>query len=207
MSKEKRGHRTGTLLRPPAHNKKKFSDGVRATFKSIRKVWERGKGQPPALRTFKNGRSVEDFVEDFASTFKAMQQHYGAIKPNRNIVKLVENIEMGETELPFYQERAYSGYVGLPTGVLMLFTNTMSDATQRHTKQSVLNLLSSSLAAIEALRAHIDQAPDLKDALYLPVKEGEEGLEYIAKLEGLLKMVEVFQALRIAEQTEAPPAT
>jgi hypothetical protein len=208
-AKSRRHH--GVVLRRGGHPKKKFSDGVRSTLKSIAKYWpasaEQLEGKSIELLTRK--RSVDDFVADFEETFRRIQDHYGGVSKDANLKKKITVIHAGDTELPFYEARAYADYLGVPTGLMLLFTNCMSDITQEHEPAAVINLLKSSQAAIDALVSYLENAAkdggDVHSAMYETIAVDKDGLEYIADLRGLAAMVAAFRSNR--DKSLLPRAT
>lgn len=187
-----------TVWRRSGHKKKKFSDGVRATFQAISRHWKRdiktGKGT-----IVEKSQELDEFVNRFQKIYRRIVKHYGGLKgPNKNIKRMVRDLNAGTVKLPFHLQRAYAEYVGVPTGVLMIFTNIVSDATQKTSKADLLNKLESSQQAIAALIDFLKGDTRVDVSLFNDLPGKGDGRHYEAKLEGLEKMVKAYQATRKA---------
>jgi hypothetical protein len=203
MSTNSRHH--DTILLRGGDPKKKFSDGLKATLRAISRYWARPFGAEKRAILVTSRLTREVFREEFEPIYREIEGHYGGVSPNKNLTRTIKEINQGSTELPFFVMRAYAEYVGLPTGLLLLFSNVMSDITQDDAPERVLNLLESSKVSIEALIRFLENAHesggDLRNSLFEDNGQDELGRRrYNARLEGLEKMSTAFNSGRLTRK-------
>jgi hypothetical protein len=209
--KQKRNHWAEWQRNNPT---RKFSEGIKGTIIAICKYWSRAYPDNPADATFKILPEKRDralFVENFLPTFERIEEHYPGQPLTTNLEGRIRDILTEAHEIKFYEMRAFAEFVGLPTGVWMLFTNVLSDATQGKSKDDIINLLESSEAAIGALRLYLanelkpstNRRPEgvrvkkFSDLLFTVASPpSSASVRYKAHLEGLGEMSKAFNKFR-----------
>jgi hypothetical protein len=171
---------------------KKFPTALRATLKSIRKFWP-GDVRPGP------GRKPSKFAGMFLQTFNEVTGVYGA-KPKtesaliRGINRLEGNGEVEISDITFGKLRAYADYIGLPVGMLLVYTFAASFEAQGRQRQTILGLLRQCSSALTALERFAQEAPASENIFHEPVA-GAVSSEYYAKLQGLQIMSKAFGPL------------
>ena len=179
---------TRTLRLADSSPHKKFPNGLKSVLKSIRKFW------PNDISTeIRNDRAFAK--GPFGTRFNMVAGYYGkkskgpsALK--KRIEKLEANGKYG-TDISFYEMRAYAEFVGLPTGLLLVYTQLVSvEAEQKGDKagrEHVSAELQKMILGMRALEAYLVSASSKAPALHDPDKD-PEGVVFQARMAGLRAM-------------------
>lgn len=166
------------------------ADGVRqkrgpyslyAVLRAIRRRW----GNPAD-----SDRLVEDFTPLFVPYFTDVISRYpGAYAEAKNVRQFIERTESTNVDLRYYALRAYADYVGLPTGLLLLYSHVVGDARAGKSGSEMVQFLRQSALAVQSLAAFIEQQPDPLAAFS---NEPASATKYNARVEGLARMHDAF---------------
>jgi len=174
-----------TAPRPDGDPFKRFPNGLRATLKSIRKFWHGAfvhEGAP---------RNAGNFAKRFLATYNEVASRYGR-KPKtqaslKSLINKLESSGVEGTDITFSKMRAYAQFVDLPTGLLLLFSQAVSQEAQGRTREEINEFIIRCRLAIGALesyavRGHIN-------ATIFHIRDGDDPrAEYDAQLDSLALM-------------------
>lgn len=177
----------GTREIPDATKKKKFSSGVQATIRSVRKFWLAKPEDGPE-------RTVKSFVAEFGKTFERVAQAYPGVHENSKdgIEGVVERLELQHRDIDFRDMRALAEFVDLPTGLFLLFTQCVADAKRGETPTEVAAFVRKSGEALEALARFVEHSEMGANSLFEFLPERTGGMEYKAHIDGLMVMSRAF---------------
>jgi hypothetical protein len=170
---------------------KRFPNGLRGLIRSLRKYW------PANLVMKGEGHSVETFVEGYISTYNVTAERYGAKKKTsagglkRKLDKLEGNGE--ETRhVNFVDLRALSDHVGLPaSGLLLLYSQFISEDARGASLKDQEVFLDRIINGLESLRSYLKACESAGER---PFTEPRTGDTYKARLDGLQKLIEGYNA-------------
>jgi hypothetical protein len=178
----------GIVPRNDGDPHKRFPNGLRATIKSIRKYWPRGVYSGP-------GRSTLKFAGKFSETYNEVMSRYGQ-KPTSEgaLVRVINKLEgsgdQERSDITFAKMRAFAAFVGIPTGLLLVFSQLVSYEAQGRSREDMLAFVAACRAAINALEGYANGLDSASKGFHGKVKDGAG---YHARLEGLLTMVDAYE--------------
>jgi len=180
--------------------RKKVPNSLRAIVRAIRKWWD-NKGV--------KDRNLDEFAVLFEPCYSEISGHYKGNKINTGVSGVVERLE-GTGDIKFHEIRAISHYVGLPSGLLLLYSQCLGDAIRGEkadgnphvAREYVLNLLRSSQVALGAAADFLEAQSSTGDAMFEVLIRNSDSLAYAAKLEPLRVMADAFKTVR-----RAPPGS
>lgn len=123
---QKPGRRATPSSKPDGHAQKRFPNGISATILAIQKHWH------GISNGFYTNFSLQDFFEktNFKEAYKLIISKYpGRSKiadADVSIKKLINNITAGRNDFEFYKLRSFSEYIGVPSSILLLYTQFVS---------------------------------------------------------------------------------
>lgn len=201
MVRRRKLSRTTTKTKSDDDESKRFPNGISATILAVQHYWTSlTKGGPDRL-------TPEQFCEaGFRDAYKSVIQKYrGIVKrpdPDQGsgLAKAIHNLANGKTELEFYHLRSFAEFIGLPTGVFLLFTQMVSDerrllesgATSDNTKEDLLNLIRSTKAVMIAAEKYITDHPE-SQRIFTHVYD-DAGHQHMAKADVLKAWRDAFVA-------------
>jgi hypothetical protein len=119
---------------PDGATDKKYPDSICHTTLAIQQFWKR------VLEPGDNSRLTHrEFCDEtnFVEVYKGVINRYKGDKTvpgnKETIAAMVNDIAVGRHQLPYYRIRALAEFVGIPSGVFLLFTHAVGD--QRHAEQ------------------------------------------------------------------------
>lgn len=199
MSKKK--PRSTTKVKSDKNEDKKFPNGISATILSIQYYWENITNGAP------EGITPNQFCDlGFRETYRSIIETYRGIgkraDPDKTdqLPKSIHFLCNGTQDLHFYQLRAFAEYLGIPTGLFLLFTQMVSD--ERRILESGRTLADAQQHAIEFIRKlkvvfesaenQIDNAG--RDERIFTHVYDNEGIEHMAKARTLKIWTDSYQA-------------
>jgi len=100
------------------------------------------------------------------------------------------------TDIVFYKMRAYAEFVGVPTGVLLVYTQLASEEAEQPTQSmdraAALAHLRKMIEAMNALDTYIGSKK--RGSALHNAKQDEEGLKFQVKIGGLLAMSKAYKS-------------
>jgi hypothetical protein len=187
----------GVVSKKNKDNTKRNSNGLLATFRAIRQFW-----RLPGFEKQEGGRSYDEFAAVYETKFREIASQYGGLgKQKSKVERTISNTENDERVATFIDMRAFAAYIGLPTGIVLFFTQMVSDEglmrNDPNFKGSITeDLLSKTEFAISALKALEDHlktctAENKICDLLLPV--ANEPSATVANIRVLEKMTDAYQ--------------
>jgi len=159
----KAGPRTTTKVRPDGDLKKRFPNGISSTILAVQYYWHELKNNGQA------GLTPEKFCDEagFRKVYQDIVDLYPGIRKKANpaegdgLARMIHRLANGTQDIEFFQLRAFAQYVGLPTGLFLLFTQMVSDERRsieqhRDPHEASLKLLGQVRKAIEAAETCIE---------------------------------------------------
>ena len=118
--------RTTIKVRPDGDPKKRFPTGISSTILAIQNYWlslaDGGDEHLTPLQFCNEGK--------FAATYERVTQHYRGIRKKARtrtaIARMIHRVVNGNQDIEFFHLRAFAEHVGLPTGLLLIFTQLVS---------------------------------------------------------------------------------
>ncbi len=158
--------RTTTKVRPDGDDEKIFPTGISATVLAIQNYWlSLTNGADEFLKP-------EDFCAggNFIEVYSKVANHYAGIikKPKKpgGIARMIHRISNGKEGVQFFHLRAFAEFVGLPTGLFLLFTQMASDERRalednlkgdhRDPREEALTFIRRVKKTIEAVEHHVE---------------------------------------------------
>jgi len=185
----------GTTAHPHGHKSKKFPNGVKATLKSIRRFWPRDIRPGP-------GRSVKRFTSgEFLSVYNQVQAHYGLKKSKSEtaLANIVGRLEgSGDkfiSDLRFSDLRAYALFTGIPTGLLLVFTQAVTYEVQGRGREHIGVFLDHCCRAMLALEKYARDTPLDGTAFHESKVDDCGDVEIKARLQGLIQLVAAYREI------------
>lgn len=192
--------------KPPAvtQQEKFFPNGISATVRSIVYGWH-----SQVVQDGKINLSIVDFVNltKFAEIYYKTSAMYSkrtasgdGRKPRtkKSIENMVHDIMSQGSDIQFYKLRAFANFVGLPTGVFLVYSRLISD--ERENRNS--DFRQDALVKIAALRRFLDKAEGIVKDSSLD-NEMPFTREDLSQEHGYLPRIEVLKALSDAYNARA----
>jgi hypothetical protein len=180
----RRPHRTAP--RPDGDPFKRFPNGLRATLKSIRKFWHGAFVHEGAER------NVDNFAKRFLTTYNEVASRYGRKpKTQASLKSLINKLESsGEegTDITFTKMRAYAEFVGIPTGLLLLFSQAVSHEAQGRNREEIKEFIIRCRLALGALENYAARARTNATIFHNRAGGHDPRAEYYAQLDSLTLM-------------------
>jgi hypothetical protein len=193
----------GTVAYEDGDPAKKYPNGLRATIKSVRKFW-------PLIdaRAHGTGRNTRDFAAELLPTYNEVAARYSdETRSTTALKRVIEKLEGGGPDeasgIDYVKMRSYAGHVGLPVGLLILFSQAVSYEAQNKGRPYLLDFVRRSLCAIEALEHLLAQKGD-DNLLHFPVSRDDGKTEYLARLIGLKDMRTAFRQKKLKRDIRQP---
>ena len=141
---------------------KKFPNGVSVTVKAMVQSWIPLSNGDPTSRL-----SRREFIEqsNFVEVYDRIAAKYGGVrrkpKTKGSTASMLNDLTFGRHDLPYYKLRALAQFVGLPTGMFVLFTQCVSaerDAREsgRNAQAVCLEIISGMQRIADAMKRHIE---------------------------------------------------
>jgi hypothetical protein len=181
----KRHHRTTTKEISDGDERKYFPNGIASTILGLQYYWDEiANGGEPGL-------TPEQFCEDakFSQTYLAVQNTYKRRKPVTDIAKAIHRLANQKINIDFTDMRAFAQYVGLPTGLFLLFSQCVSEESRagsdrESAKQTALDLIRRIRRVVDCAEEYIRNRPD--DRPLFRRDYDSSGHQYLADV-GVLK--------------------
>ncbi|UCI07322.1 hypothetical protein [Mesorhizobium sp. B1-1-8] len=180
---------------------KLFPDGIEATFLAIQNYWLNLKMKKPermsALQFTKAG---------FRRVFKAVVAKYGAVvdpgdvDDDDSIKRVLQRLCSQNRALEFYHLRSFAEFVELPTGMLLLFSQMVSDERRmlddgfslEQTNDFLIDFITSTEHAVKAARQLLEERGKF-DRVFTFAYD-KKGHKQMARAKTLLAWSEAFNA-------------
>ena len=178
----------GIVARPDFHAGKKFPNGIKATIKSIRKSWPREVSE-------RAPRTPEAFGALLLETYNGISARYGTDPSDpTKLARIIERLEgsgdSDDTDINFAKLRAYSDFIGIPTGLFLIYTQLVSLERHGKSRSELANRLSKIRSALEVLEQYVADPANEGLLFHQPLTENE----YQALLAGLKNAVGAYKA-------------
>jgi len=148
--------RATTKNRPDGHAEKRFPTGISSTILAIQNYW-------PSLTMDKPEHlTPEQFCEQgkFIDAYERVIKLYPGIKKKAaargGVTRMIHRLCNGKQDIEFYQMRAFAEYVGLPTGIFLLFSHFVSE--EHHAIQDGVSSRDRLLTFVRRLKRVIETA-------------------------------------------------
>jgi hypothetical protein len=182
---------TGVHVVPDGHETKRNPNGLRAAFRAIRQFWDSKDD---------SARSMEEFSKLFENVCTKISSHYGG-DFGGEISSYLSNMEADQKYIRFFEIRMYSEFLGIPTGLLLLYSQLISDEANLminnsrgfSTKEHLSELIEKSINSLNHLKETVlEYDPAKKNSFFVEMQKDKKS--YDAKIEGLSRIVSRFNA-------------
>jgi hypothetical protein len=167
----------------PDGTEKDVPNGVRATMKMIRSMWEN------------EGKAVSAIEEIAGSALLRVFTHFHFMfgKKRSQQIHRIPKLENGTTELKLKDLIALASYTGIPAGLLLLFTHAVSEES-RSGQKGLIEIQAGIRGIIKSLQVVDAEIEDRKHESYGVFHYGKRGDEelLLARYDTFAKMVEAY---------------
>lgn len=204
----KKPTRTTTKTKSDDDETKRFPNGISATVLAIQHYWKSLTIGGPDRMT--PGQFCDS---GFRDVYRNVIDKYRGIRKRPHpdegdgLAKAIHKLTNGTTDLEFFHLRSFAEFVGLPTGIFLLFTQMVSDerralddrtpATQM--KEELLCLIRATKAVMVDAENYITEHPDL-ERIFTHVYD-TDGQKYMAKADVLKVWSDAFARSKGGELT------
>lgn len=162
------------------HRKKRYPLGLAETIAAISQYWNAARRQNGANQVAVEAVSEKEAVKEFArdprllAIYAALRETYpGAaewtVNEDSGLYALVHALAKGEKPIDFLRLRLFADYVGLPTGLLLIFSQCVSDERRERNPADVIHR---SIRALRYLESRLDNSEVQKQSLRVEYGDG-----------------------------------